>query len=504
MRYLKHIKTYITENKNEKILNNIRRFFKCDYVTKKAIELHPKLSTWIVKTFKNIVIKENPDISEELENYFKTGENQSKYLKLIINKWNEMSSYYQTIIDWIKSRDVSEQDRRNFTKMTFEEALKKSEEWHKSLKSDKIIENEKGNVLMTFPDGFYWIDLETTYDCDEAEAMGHCGRTNNGDTLYSLRDKNKEPHVTAAVDTENGIIYQMKGKNNTKPSKKYHKYIVELLINDNLPTKIIGFGSEYNKSMDFSPYDLDDKLYSKLISKRPNIDKPIFSDQEIDDMFERYLNDNYIEDDSYAFYLVKKMYELLGFRYVIYTLRDTDPTLFNILYEKYPNFFKTEIIDEEKIKILLKILSFHCNANHAAEYFKIKLPNPKDSNSNKWDYIVKKVPIEKLEEYIKKEDLQEYYNKEFPENEFVSYKKYYHTTVKVYDYEGILDYIFGYDDEKVMIEFEKLFCYDCEYASEVKNIWDLNSIIGYIIYNMSREQKEKELEHNSYYEYVEY
>ena len=85
-------------------------------------------------------------------------------------------------------------------------------------------------------------------------------------TLLSLRDKKGEPHVTIDYDEEKRIFKEIKGKGNTKPVKKYHKYIVDIIIFLN----INGFEKkEYDKRSNFSPNDLDDDLFNKLMDENP-------------------------------------------------------------------------------------------------------------------------------------------------------------------------------------------------------------------------------------------
>lgn len=127
---------------------------------------------------------------------------------------------------------------------------------------------------MKFPDGFYWIDLETN-DCeDEGDAMGHCGYT-SADTILSLRDSKKRPHVTMAIDYDHedggfDYIHQCKGKNNTKPVEKYHTYIVDLLCNKTIGIENIE-NDEYNSKDDFHLTDLNEVLFNKLINKNPKL-----------------------------------------------------------------------------------------------------------------------------------------------------------------------------------------------------------------------------------------
>ncbi|MFV2016233.1 MAG: hypothetical protein ACC656_12440, partial [Candidatus Heimdallarchaeota archaeon] len=105
-----------------------------------------------------------------------------------------------------------------------------------------------------FDDGFYWTNLKTRECDDEALLMGHCGRT-AGDVLFSLRDKKKKSHLTAGYRYIDQKLTGLKGKANTKPKRKYHKYIIALLNNHKYPIK--GFNYEYDTGTDFKISDLD-------------------------------------------------------------------------------------------------------------------------------------------------------------------------------------------------------------------------------------------------------
>ena len=181
---------------------------------------------------------------------------------------NEVRTAITGILDWIRGQEgqVSIKD------YDFETANQAQQEWHQGMvATGGAIEDEDGRIVMRFPDGFYWIDLETTYSDEEHSAMGHCGRCmkeGGVSTLYSLRDKKKAPHVTAEIEKEYGNeYYQMKGKQNIKPIEKYHPYIVGLLIHN----KIDKYESAYNYPTDFHPSDLDDELFIKLVTELPSI-----------------------------------------------------------------------------------------------------------------------------------------------------------------------------------------------------------------------------------------
>jgi hypothetical protein len=85
------------------------------------------------------------------------------------------------------------------------------------------------NVVHKFKDGYYWYDIRSDACTLEGQKMGHCGKGIAGGNLYSLRSpsgtkKDPDPHVTIEL-TAPGIIYQIKGKGNAAPVKKYWPYV---------------------------------------------------------------------------------------------------------------------------------------------------------------------------------------------------------------------------------------------------------------------------------------
>jgi len=268
----------------------IKKFLNNEDVINWSHNLNKDYSIWIANSFKDEILKEfesegsfkkvqtdgnkwnkndvlrlmknGDDVDEEKES------KSDRRLYMLISLYYDrlmyrLASKYRYVMDWTTAilRDTGV--RENLKGLSLEDAWNKSDEWHKKIANadNGIIINEEGTILITFKDGYYWLDLETN-DCpDEASAMGHCGVTNEGTTLFSLR-KNKQPHVTVAFDEDTNEITQMKGKGNTKPNNKYHKYIVDLLINPNI--EIDGFRYEYHPEDDFQISDLDDELFEKL------------------------------------------------------------------------------------------------------------------------------------------------------------------------------------------------------------------------------------------------
>jgi len=143
--------------------------------------------------------------------------------------------------------------------------------------------------IIEYGNGWYWVDLNTNYCSNESRAMGHCGTGSHGSTLLSLRYLNKrksepstwlwEPHLTFEMGSDDHILYQMKGKQNTKPVEKYHKYILDLLLHKEVTSTkgtesyyIKGIErSSYGQDSDFSTEDLSDEFKEDLFEQRPEL-----------------------------------------------------------------------------------------------------------------------------------------------------------------------------------------------------------------------------------------
>ncbi len=141
---------------------------------------------------------------------------------------------------------------------------------NRSIKYDIGKEPKK---ILQCKDDYAWFDLEKSY-CDiEAKSMGHCGNAGGLGTILSLRklihtDKNQTHWYPVAtfILHDNGLLGEMKGRGNDKPSKKYHPYIIELLKHD-IIKGIVGGG--YKPQNNFNINDLEDK--EKLLKAKPEL-----------------------------------------------------------------------------------------------------------------------------------------------------------------------------------------------------------------------------------------
>lgn len=120
--------------------------------------------------------------------------------------------------------------------------------------------------------GWKWVALGRGYCPQEAKAMGHCGNSGarEGDEILSLRDPEGKAHLTFILN--DGMLGEMKGRANSKPSPKYHPAIMELLKRPEIKT-IRGGG--YAPERNFSLKDLDEGQRRQIEELKPEIGNPV-------------------------------------------------------------------------------------------------------------------------------------------------------------------------------------------------------------------------------------
>lgn len=193
------------------------------------------------------------------------------------------------ILAWLNSPDVSRDvNLKNIE--TLSQAHDMADAWHKSLSASGVINDESGVVVKVYPEGYYWIDLQTNSCSAEAAAMGHCGTDSRATTLISLRDKKtKEPHVTISYNQDTKNIGQVKGKGNDRPLPQYMKYVFDFLMNLVKEGKVETFNWSYRP--DLTPEEIKTIFASnpeaylrgliELNLKSPVYTPPPFTKEEI-------------------------------------------------------------------------------------------------------------------------------------------------------------------------------------------------------------------------------
>lgn len=274
---LQRLAGIITEGTKEEII--IKKIGLPNFVADWAEELSDKYSIWIADSFKRLIIdsKKFPELrnmkGEDIEKKLASDEREPMFDDFLKKTMEEHSGEYKYILDWLKGRShgaVIETDKLDFKNLTFTEALKRSEEWHKELSKVQggQIKDETGDVVLTFPDGFYWIDLKKGEDADEGRAMSHCGRCqNSGEHIISLR-KDGYPYISGCIHPKTHIISQLRGRANTKPKKSFHTYIMKMLTDPKLGIKFFQYDG-YKDEENFRLEDLERNDLVNLIKTKP-------------------------------------------------------------------------------------------------------------------------------------------------------------------------------------------------------------------------------------------
>jgi hypothetical protein len=126
-------------------------------------------------------------------------------------------------------------------------------------------------TILQFPNGWRWFNLHRKCSTLHGEdTMGHCGNVagpRESQTIYELAEPVTlggkqvwKPHATFILDTANGLLGEMKGRKNQKPSPRLWKYIFELLLQRKEIKGLIGSGyaAENNfKLRDFTPHYIE-------------------------------------------------------------------------------------------------------------------------------------------------------------------------------------------------------------------------------------------------------
>ena len=150
-----------------------------------------------------------------------------------------------------------------------------AEEMYKSGRLIKAYNDD--DIIIKFPDGYAWVDLNNPTDDDEGKSMGHCGNRasyKSDETILSLRKSIKFEDekwwypVCTFILNGDGMLGEMKGRNNDKPQPRYHPYIIALLKN----SVINGIkGGGYLPENNFSLDDLGDEKKQELIHIKPQL-----------------------------------------------------------------------------------------------------------------------------------------------------------------------------------------------------------------------------------------
>jgi hypothetical protein len=247
-----------------------------------------KLSIWIADTF----IKKLVDV---LGNQAPEGTDKRRYVIDLINQttparrntlldfWsNEFKSKYEYIMHWIRA---PRREQLNIRDLSFDDAYAQAQEWHDSLtyKSETNFK-EEGDVFIDYRNsdgqGYYWVHLHKNYCAAEADRMGHCARSNNGE-LISFRRINEfgEGSSLLTVDYRpGGIIGDFHRHGNNKPTARLHPQIIDFLVNTTYPVTQLTRDGVHRYEDNFQLADLTPAQKESVFARNPalkyNINDP--------------------------------------------------------------------------------------------------------------------------------------------------------------------------------------------------------------------------------------
>jgi len=265
----------ITEDKNTNIIVDKIKLPSVisDWITSEYPE---KFQLWIANTFKAEAVKKISGNKEAIAHFMLLKLAGDKTPPSLINQLSRQKAYFggafREVMGWLQNRRelAPETDEINLKTLSYAEAIRRAEAWHlevQRLKAAAIVD-ETGNIIKTYPNGFYWLDLLSSNCPAEARAMGHCG--NGVGRLYSLR-KYKNPVLTG--DVHKGNLIQLRGRMNTKPKAEYHPYIIDFLLDTAIGIKSMN-PSTYKPDSNFELKDLSLENINTLYSQKPTLFVP--------------------------------------------------------------------------------------------------------------------------------------------------------------------------------------------------------------------------------------
>jgi len=254
----------------------VSQFLKTPNNKEKVLLVKQKIFPIIKEKFSNL----NSNLIDRITNWFTKEfiiqDNNIQFVEPIMNNW------FQNIADWIASNigNATIQSQLNSVDFTYAKAIEASQAWHEKLAAkSELIKSKKGaegRAVVDLSDvpgfeGWKWVSLDKKTCEREGETMGHCGNSagHNGDNILSLRDPHDIPHLTFI--NNKGVLGEMKGRGNSKPSEKYHPAIIKLLLSNHIGT-IEGGG--YSPQNNFSLRDLTPEQQKMLLDKKPYLSNP--------------------------------------------------------------------------------------------------------------------------------------------------------------------------------------------------------------------------------------
>lgn len=237
-----------------------------------------KLSIWIASTFLNKMV-------DRYRNGVPAGEDAKEYVITTLNNggprlsgdWRDnYKEKYEYILHWIRA---PRREQLNIRELSFDQAYELAEEWHETLqvrKESNFVET--GDVFIDYRDsdgvGYYWVNLHVAHCSAEQERMGHCGRASQGGELISLRRINQfgEGESYLTVDYRpGGVLGDFHRHGNKKPTSRFHRQIVDFLINTRFPVTSLTRQGVHRYEDNFHLSDLSPADLKRVYDNNPSL-----------------------------------------------------------------------------------------------------------------------------------------------------------------------------------------------------------------------------------------
>lgn len=229
------------------------------------------------------------------------------------------------------------------------------DEWKDSLGENGVRISSGDEMVLQFDGGkkAWWL-LDRGACREEGDKMGHCGNVpqeREGDRILSFRTATENPdiwvpHLTFIRD-ENDYLGEMKGRGNEKPNKKYHPYIIKLLLSDYVEGVK---GGGYMPENNFQLNDLDQATRERLIERKPQL-------ASLYDLYKKEGLTNRVKNKIYEKINVENLPDIYGIeddKVIVQHWDDFDDLLREIDYIKEIEKFR-KLVDDDDVEINLDV-----------------------------------------------------------------------------------------------------------------------------------------------------
>lgn len=229
------------------------------------------------------------------------------------------------------------------------------DEWKDTLGENGVRISSGDEMVLQFDGGkkAWWL-LDRGACREEGDKMGHCGNVpqeREGDQILSFRTATENPdiwvpHLTFIRD-ENDYLGEMKGRGNEKPNKKYHPYIVKLLLSKYVEGVK---GGGYMPENNFQLNDLDQATREKLIERKPQL-------ASLYDLYKKEGLSDRVKNKIYEKINVEGLPDIYGIeddKVIVQHWDDFDDLLREIDYNKEIEKFR-KLLDDDEGEIKLDV-----------------------------------------------------------------------------------------------------------------------------------------------------